>query len=85
MPVAWVILVSLRSLHGLGGPLMMKRLASLAAASLLAGAALFGAGGTVSSAGRSWEAQVSTPDAGRSWESHPDADVAELDSGRSWE
>jgi len=56
---------------------MMKRLAAIAAASALAGAALFGAGPAPASAGNSWEAHPGTAvqAAGNSWELH----------GNSWE
>jgi hypothetical protein len=56
--------------------LMLKRLASLAAASILAGAALFGSGATSATAGHNWETKVSVPGSG---------DLTQKTSGHNWE
>jgi len=56
---------------------MLKRLASVAAASLLACAAVFGSTGTTAaSAGQSWETKVATPGVG---------DLVQPTSGHNWE
>ena len=54
----------------------MKRVAALAAASLLAGAALFGSGATAATAGHNWETRVVLPDADR---------AMPQTSGHNWE
>ena len=67
---------------------MMKRLASVAAASLLAGAALFGTPATAH-AGNSWDARSDVPDAGNSWDVRGDTrrlgDPVQLRHGNSWD
>ena len=55
---------------------MVKRLATLAAASLLAGAALFGSSSTAATAGHNWETKVAVPGAG---------DLTKQTSGHNWE
>jgi hypothetical protein len=55
---------------------MLKRLASLAAASLLAGAALLGSAPTAAMAGHSWEGKVALPGTG---------DLVQPTNGHNWE
>ena len=68
---------------------MMKRLASVAAASLLAGAALFGSSSTAAYAGNSWDARSNVPDAGNSWDVRADTprlgDHVQPTNGNSWD
>jgi len=55
---------------------MLKRLASMAAASLLAGAALLGSGATVTTAGSNWESETTFSDSG---------DFVQPTNGSNWE
>ena len=55
---------------------MFKRLASVAAASVLAGAALLGSTPTATAAGHNWESKVDVADAG---------DFTQSTRGHDWE